>query len=88
MSEPLTPDERDRRIREFDSLILRFEHWESTVRVRSNYNPISILRVMKEKLENSDRFLRYFFEYLTSELNGSGVSLDNVLSALHRNSPV
>ncbi|KAK9477433.1 hypothetical protein V1514DRAFT_321125 [Lipomyces japonicus] len=40
---------------------------------------------MKEELKNPDRFLRFFFAYLASELNKAGISLNKLLSDLNNN---
>ncbi|KAK9479473.1 hypothetical protein V1514DRAFT_318968 [Lipomyces japonicus] len=68
-SGPLTPSERARRTRDFGILVSQFEPWERTVSDRDDYNPITLLRVMKAELEKSGRFLRYLFAYLSSELS-------------------
>ncbi|KAK9476819.1 hypothetical protein V1514DRAFT_159376 [Lipomyces japonicus] len=85
--EPLTPNERDRKIRNFDLLVLRYETGEycGRPRGRRGYRRIPLLQVMKEELENPDRFLRFFFAYLASELNKVGVILDKLLSDLNNN---
>ncbi|KAK9475837.1 hypothetical protein V1514DRAFT_230146 [Lipomyces japonicus] len=64
-------------------MMSRVEPWQRTVtKWADHYYPITLLRVMKEGLENPDRFLRYFFAYLTSELRQAGLSLNNVSSDL------
>ncbi|KAL4931876.1 uncharacterized protein BDV17DRAFT_227681 [Aspergillus undulatus] len=64
-SQPLPPEERDLAIRIFDEITLHFERSQET---DSGYKPITLIRLMKHEVSETDEFLSFFFSFTGQDL--------------------
>ncbi|CBF77053.1 hypothetical protein AN4657.2 [Aspergillus nidulans FGSC A4] len=78
-SQPLPPEERDLAIRIFDEITLHFERSQET---DSGYKPITLIRLMKHEVSETDEFLSFFFSFTGQDLldeEDGGIGLDRIL---------
>ncbi|RAL03626.1 uncharacterized protein BO80DRAFT_289179 [Aspergillus ibericus CBS 121593] len=81
-SQPLPPEERDLAIRIFEEITLHFERYQAT---NSGYKPITLIRLMKHEVSETDEFLSFFFSFTGQDLldeEDGGIGLDQILSHL------
>lgn len=81
--QPLKVEERSLAIQVFDNIMLHFEPCQAT---NISYKPVTLIKLMKNKVSEKDEFLDLFFTFiqqgLLSEREGTG--LEQILSHLNR----
>jgi hypothetical protein len=74
LSQPLKVEERGHMIQLFDKIILHFEPCQAT---NISYEPVTLIKLMKNKVSEKDEFLDLFFTFiqqkLLSEREGTGL---------------
>ncbi|PYH31387.1 uncharacterized protein BO87DRAFT_124860 [Aspergillus neoniger CBS 115656] len=76
--QPLKPEDRDAALRLFDSIIEQYEPSQAT---EKGLKPVSLIRLMKEKISDKDSFFKLFFPFIERHLDG--VSNDTEPSIAH-----
>jgi hypothetical protein len=79
----LKVEERCLAIRVFDKIILHFEPCQAT---DIGYEPVTLIKLMKNEVSEKDEFLYLFFAFIQQELLGEreGTGLEQILSHLDR----
>jgi hypothetical protein len=82
-SQPLKVEERGLAIQVFDKIILHFEPCQAT---DIGYEPVTLIKLMKNEVSEKDEFLDLFFAFIQQELLGEreGTGLEQILSHLDR----
>lgn len=81
--QPLKVEERSLAIQVFDNIMLHFEPCQAT---NISYKPVTLIKLMKNKVSEKDEFLDLFFTFIQQELlsEREGTGLEQILSHLNR----